>query len=106
MKVWNWLKDYWLLPATILGILIAWARFGWRDPRNVTEKVRTELRAIRAKQHARDLQLQHGQEEAVQKILEEYRAREEAISEERLKRIEELHHDPEQLADLLARLTE
>lgn len=104
LVVWEWLKNYWYLPAFIIGVGLYFLIF--RKPNaNLVKAVNAEIKAIQAGASAKKLEAALDTEHALAAVKETYVAEMGKLNETQKAKAKELENDPAKLAKFLVRVS-
>jgi len=107
-KLLFFLKDYWVIPFSIIGILSAfviWKFTGGGKGFDPVKQLADTLKIIQAGANAREVQINLGTEIAVQQVKDKYVAKRELLAAEQKQKALELENDPVELARFLESVT-
>lgn len=106
MRIVRFILDFWYVPFFVVGSIFFMLVLSRKSrPWSATERIGTELAAIRAQREARDLKIQLGAEQAKQHVLDKYAEKRKSLDAATAARVQELEDNPEKLAKTLERLT-
>lgn len=97
----RWLRRYWYVPLVLFAGTLGFI-FG-RRRENPVERVKSEVRAIKAETETKKLEALAGKESAIRAVEHTYRYTMRELDEKRKNQAEELRDDPAKLAKFLVR---
>jgi len=101
MRVWRWVKTYWYVPATILGILLV--EICWPRGRSLARRIKAEIEAADAGARAKRWEAKWGADRARTRVEEVYHDELEKLETDQRHEAAELRGNPVALAKFLVR---
>jgi len=102
------LKDYWVVPfliAGVLGAFLFWKLTGGKKGFDPIKQLADTLKIIQSGANAREVQINLGTEIAIQQVKDKYAAKRELLAAEQKQKALELENDPVELARFLESVT-
>jgi len=103
MKMIRWILDYWYIPVFAISI---WVAGLWSSKTKNRWSLRKELNVIESGRETRQIQIELGEKEALQHVLDYYVSERADLELDNRLKAAELSKDPVALTRFLARVTQ